>query len=192
MTAIRLAIFASGAGSNAQNIVNYFADVTDVSTPLIVTENKNAAVLNRMENYDLYTRYIPLSKINTPEFILPLLEKTYQITHIALAGYLKLIPAFLIQAYPQKIINLHPALLPKYGGKGMYGRHVHRAVKQNKETQSGISIHLVNEKFDEGHMICQKSIDINKGDRVEDIEQKVRKLEHQFYPKAIHNYITSL
>jgi phosphoribosylglycinamide formyltransferase-1 len=186
MKPARIAIFASGSGSNAQKIVEYFDSIPEVTIPLLITENKSAGVLNRLKDHSIDCRFIPLSRINSSEFILPLLEETYEITHIALAGYLKLIPAFLIQSFPNKIVNLHPALLPKYGGKGMYGKHVHQAVKNHNETKTGITIHLVNEKFDEGTVILQKTVPLTTADTVDDIEAKVRILEHKYYPKTLH------
>src|SRR6056297_98098 len=189
MKPARIAIFASGSGSNAQKIVEYLSTVQEVFTPLLITDNKNAKVLDRMKKYDLKSYYIPLSKINSPEYILPLLQEQFRTTHIALAGYLKLIPAFLIHAYPNKIINIHPALLPQYGGKGMYGKHVHTAVKKNMEKQSGISIHYVNENFDEGAIIYQKTTPLLPTDSVDDIEQKVQELEHKYYPSTLHEVV---
>lgn len=186
MKPARIAIFASGSGSNAQKIVEYFDSVPGVIIPLLITDNEKAGVLDRLKDYSIECRYIPLSRINSPEFILPLLQETYKITHIALAGFLKLIPAFLIHHFPNKIVNIHPALLPKYGGKGMYGKHVHQAVKDNKEKETGISIHFVNERFDEGTIILQKTVPLSPTDTIEDIKAKVQSLEHKYYPKTLH------
>lgn len=190
MTTANIAIFASGSGSNAQNIVEYFQDIPEVNTPLLITENKKAKVLDRMQSYDLAVKHIPLAELNTPSTILPILQNQYKITHIVLAGYLKLIPEFLIEAYPDKILNIHPGLLPKYGGKGMYGKRVHKAVKQNQEPVSGISIHLVNEHFDEGATLFQKEVTLSEKDGIEDIEQKVRELEYKYFPAVIHEWCT--
>ncbi len=183
-----IAIFASGSGTNAQNIVEYFQTIPQVQTPLLITENENAAVLLRMQPYDIDSIHVPLSQLNSPAFILPLLRDQYQITHIVLAGYLKLIPEFLVEAFPNKILNIHPGLLPKYGGKGMYGKRVHKAVKENKEPVSGITIHLVNEHFDEGATIFQKEILLSEEDSVDHIEEKVRQLEYKYYPLVIHKW----
>src|SRR6056297_2936662 len=183
-----IAIFASGSGTNALNIVEYFQTIPQVQTPLLITENKNAAVLLRMQPYDIDSIHVPLSQLNSPSFIIPLLRDQYQISHIVLAGYLKLIPEFLVEAFPNKILNIHPGLLPKYGGKGMYGKHVHKAVKENQESITGISIHLVNEQFDEGDTIFQKEVPLSENDSVEDIEKKVRALEYKYFPAIIHEW----
>jgi len=188
MKAHRIAIFASGSGTNTQNIVDYFEDTPEVTTPLIITENMKARVRDRMSPYPLDIHYFPLHQINSAEFILPLLRNKYNITHLVLAGYLKLIPKFLIDDYPDKILNIHPALLPKYGGKGMYGKYVHSAVKANKEKVTGITIHLVNENFDDGNIIFQKKVSLDLDDSVDVIEKKVRALEHAHYPEIIHQW----
>ncbi len=188
MKTARLAIFASGSGTNAENIFEFFADVEKVETPLAITENPQAGVISRLENKNVDVHYLPLSKINSPDYILPFLKDEYAITHIVLAGYLKLIPAFLIANFQNRIINIHPALLPKYGGKGMYGSRVHKAVKENNDNESGITVHLVNEQFDEGKILFQKKVNLSKSDTEKEIEQKVRKLEYQYFPKVIHDW----
>ena len=183
-----IAIFASGSGTNAQNIVEYFQNIPQVKIPLLITENENATVLLRLQPYEINAIHVPISQLNSPSCVLPLLQDQYQITHIVLAGYLKLIPEFMVQAFPNKILNIHPGLLPKYGGKGMYGKRVHKAVKQNKESISGVSIHLVNERFDEGAIVFQKKILLSEEDSVEHIEEKVRQLEYEYYPPVIHKW----
>ncbi|NBB89238.1 MAG: phosphoribosylglycinamide formyltransferase [Bacteroidetes bacterium] len=188
MKKAKLAIFASGSGTNAENIINFFTDVEKIETPLVITENAKAGVISRLTPSKADLHYIPISKINSPNYILPFLKERYAITHIVLAGYLKLIPAFLIANFQNRIINIHPALLPKYGGKGMYGARVHKAVKENNDRESGITIHLVNERFDEGKILFQKKVSLSKFDTETEIEKKVRRLEYQYYPKIIHKW----
>lgn len=191
MNKFRLCIFASGRGSNAQKIIEYFSESSSVSVDLIVTNKKKAKVLDLAKEH-LISQFIIANKDtfrNSDTLIQTLADKG--ITHIILAGFLWLIPTNLITAYPDKIINIHPALLPKYGGKGMYGMNVHKAVKANKETESGITIHLVNEKYDDGKQLRQESCSIDPSDSPEQIAQKVLKLEHYHYPRVIEDYLLS-
>lgn len=188
MKKARIAIFASGSGTNAKNIIDFFTDVEKVETPLVITENPEAGVISRLKASKADVHYIPLSKINSPDYILPFLKERYTISHIVLAGYLKLIPAFLIANFQNQIINIHPALLPQYGGKGMYGARVHKAVKENKDSESGITIHLVNERFDEGEILFQKKVSLSQFDTETEIEKKVRRLEYQYYPQVIQKW----
>lgn len=189
MIKYKLAIFASGRGSNAEKIIEYFKDSNQVSVDLIVTNKQKAKVLDLASQYNI-SQYVISSKItfsNTDSLVDTL--RSRGTSHLILAGFLWLIPRNLIEAYPDKIINIHPALLPKYGGKGMYGINVHKAVKNNSESQSGITIHLVNEKYDDGKHLGQFSCDLDDTDSPEDIAKKVLALEHYHYPRVIDDFL---
>lgn len=183
-----IALFASGTGSNAQKIMNYFANDPEVKVALLLTNNPKAEVLEKA-----FKRHISsfvfdkkiLWESNEVEKVLAL----YQVHLIVLAGFLWLMPSRIIHLYPNRIINLHPALLPKFGGKGMYGMKVHEEVKRSGEKESGISIHYVNENYDEGNLIFQKSCEIKPEDSPADIARKVQLLEHEYLPKVIENLL---
>lgn len=179
-----IAIFASGSGSNARKILEYFEEREDINVSLIATNKRKAGVLNHAKEFDIATLRMDRSFFYESEGILKVL-KNENIDLIVLAGFLWLIPSYLIQAYPNKIVNIHPALLPKYGGKGMYGHHVHEAVKANNEGESGMTIHFVNEEFDEGNHIFQARCELNQSDNAEDIAKKVLVLEHKNYAEVI-------
>lgn len=186
-----ICLFASGSGTNAENISEYFADSSDIAVSLIVTNRKNAGVIPRSEKLG-----VPLELINTGDenyqaSLMEVLDEK-QIDFIVLAGYLNLIPSNLIKHYPNAIINIHPALLPKYGGKGMYGTHVHNAVIQSQEEESGITVHYVNEKFDEGRIIMQARCPVFPDDSPESLAQRVHALEYLYYPVAIKQCILNL
>ncbi len=182
----RIAIFASGSGTNAEAIANYFKDHPSVKIGLILSNNPNAFVLERAKKLN-----IPSIVFNREQFHSSILTslKEYEITHIVLAGFLWLIPSALIANYPDKIINIHPALLPKYGGKGMYGMKIHELVRSSNETETGITIHLINEKYDEGPILFQGKFDVTDADTPEQIALKVHQLEHSWYPKIIEKWI---
>lgn len=186
-----IAILASGAGSNAQKILEHFSDRMDIAVRLIVSNKQEAGVLNiaKVASIDTFvvTRY---SFYSTTDLLVELDKRN--IDFIVLAGFLWLIPPYLIQHYPDRIINIHPALLPKYGGKGMYGHFVHEAVHLAKETHSGITIHYVNEKYDEGSIVFQERCEILPSDQPEDIARKVQVLEHSYYPTVIDQLVSSL
>jgi len=183
-----IAIFASGRGSNALKIIQHFKDHETISVGLIVSNRKEAGIFEVAKENKIAAVYIPKSKFTEERYVLGVLD-SYQITFIALAGFLLLVPPFLIRHFKQKIINIHPALLPKYGGKGMYGHHVHEAVSSANETVSGMSIHLVNEEFDKGQILFQAKCILEEGDAALDIAQKVLSLEHQYYPLILEQYI---
>ncbi len=179
----RIAIFASGAGSNAKVLIDYFRNHLQIKIALIVCNQPKAGVINIAKK-----EKIPLLLINKKEFdadgnIAQLQE--HSITHIILAGFLLKIPKFLIQLYPNKIINIHPALLPKYGGKGMYGNAVHQAVIDAKEKKSGITIHFVDENYDTGKTIFQITCKIDPNDNPQSLAEKIHQLEHAYYSKKI-------
>jgi len=186
---IRIAIFASGNGSNTENIIRYFGENSSVSVDLIVSNNKNAYVLQRAAKLGIETRVIERADFMYPnEFILFLKER--KIDWIILAGFLWLIPADLINTFPKKIVNIHPALLPKYGGKGMYGDFVHRAVSESGDTETGISIHFVNQSYDEGEILFQKIVKIEAYENPEIIAEKIHQLEYSYYPQVIEKIIS--
>ncbi len=184
-----IAIFASGKGSNAQAIIDYFKDNDHIKIALIVTNNKEAGVIQIAKDHRIPFDIVSSKELKDEE-ILDMLD-VYEIDLIVLAGFLLLVPAFLVKAYPDKIINIHPALLPKHGGKGMYGKYVHEAVLADKDTESGITIHYVNEHYDEGTYIAQIRCHVESGDTVETLSARVHQLEHEHYPKEIEKLLTS-
>ena len=186
-----IAILASGAGSNAQKILEHFSDRMDIAVRLIVSNKPEAGVLNIAKVASIDTFVVTRDSFYTKTDLLVELDK-HNIDFIVLAGFLWLIPPYLIQHYPERIINIHPALLPKYGGKGMYGHFVHEAVHLAKDTHSGITIHYVNEKYDEGSIVFQERCEILPSDQPEDIAKKVQVLEHSYYPTVIDQLVSSL
>ena len=182
--AINIAIFASGSGSNAENIIHYFENSNQFSFPVIISNKPEAYVHERARKLKISTVTFERKDFETGEKILELLH-TNNIDAIVLAGFLLKVPSLIIQAYPDKIINIHPALLPKYGGKGMYGDRVHKAVKQSGDTESGITIHYVNEKYDEGNIIFQAKCTVTADDTAETDAHKVHALEYEHFPKVI-------
>ncbi|MBD3748464.1 MAG: phosphoribosylglycinamide formyltransferase [Sphingobacteriales bacterium] len=180
----RIAIFASGSGSNAQKIMEHFKRSNDAEVALILTNNPDAYVLQRADNFEVPSHIFDRKEFYETDKIVQLL-KNLNIDLVVLAGFLWLVPQPLLKAFPNKIINIHPSLLPKYGGKGMYGEKVHQAVLADGEQESGITIHFVNEAFDEGEIIHQSKFKIEKGDDLEMIKFKVQQLEHQHFPKVI-------
>ena len=188
MEKVNLAIFVSGSGSNCENLIKYFADSYSVNCALVVSNKPDAYALVRARNLGVQTAVVTKAELNDAEVMLPLLRQ-YGIQFIVLAGFLPLVPDFLIDAYPRRIVNLHPALLPKYGGKGMWGHHVHEAVKAAGEKRSGITIHFVNPELDEGEHIAQFSCKLLPTDTPDDIAAKVHELEMKHYPQVIEQVI---
>jgi phosphoribosylglycinamide formyltransferase-1 len=184
-----IAIFASGSGSNAERIVEYFADSQHINVKLLLCNNPEAGVIQRAERLK-----IPIFMFDRPAFksgeVVKILQEN-QIDFVVLAGFLWLVPKNMVEAFPNRIINIHPALLPKYGGKGMYGHFVHEAVVENKETESGITIHFVNEHYDEGGVIFQASFPVLPTDSPEDVARKGQVLEHKHFPEVIERVISS-
>ena len=189
MNRCRISIFASGNGSNAENIVNYFKDHHAINVVLIVSNRSNAGVIQRAQKLKVPHLVSSRDELNSPRFRLLLEQQNIDI--IILAGFLLKIPTYLITAFAHRIINIHPSLLPKYGGKGMYGNNVHKSVLLNKETQSGITIHMVNEHYDEGEILFQKSCKVRVDDEVSDLAERINQLEYQYFPKIIEDYINS-
>jgi phosphoribosylglycinamide formyltransferase-1 len=186
-----IAILASGAGSNAQKILEHFSNRMDITVRLIVSNKQEAGVLNISKAASIDTFVVTRDSFYSSTDLLVELNKR-NIDFIVLAGFLWLIPPYLIQHYPDRIINIHPALLPKYGGKGMYGHFVHEAVHLAKDNHSGITIHYVNEKYDEGSIVFQERCEILPSDQPEDIAKKVQVLEHSYYPTVIDQLVSSL
>ena len=182
----RIAIFASGSGSNAQNIIEYFADNKNIIVDSVWTNNPSAYVLERAKKCGIDSFIFSREEFKNTLFVVEKL-KNRNINLIVLAGFLWLIPSNLIQNF--RIINIHPALLPKYGGKGMYGMNVHQAVVENKEIESGISIHFVNEKYDEGEIIFQAVCPVIPSDSPEDVAEKVHQLEYKHFPEVIEKVL---
>lgn len=187
----RIAIFASGSGSNAETIANYFEDKGDVIISLFLTNNAEAGVIKRGKRLGIPTVVFSKKNFSERDDVVKLLENLH-IDFIVLAGFLWLIPESLIKAFPNKIVNIHPALLPKYGGKGMWGHFVHEAVVKNKEKESGITIHYVNEHYDEGEIIFQASCDVKPTDTPDDVARKVQMLEHQHFPRVIEEVLQEI
>lgn len=184
MGKIRIAIFASGTGSNAVNLIQSFRNDDAVEIAFVLSNNSHARVLNSANALGVKTVFHNNQDVANGVFLTNFCQKE-NIDWIVLAGYLRLIPTELITAYEGRIINLHPSLLPKYGGKGMYGHHVHEAVIANGEKESGITIHYVNAQFDEGKIIAQFHCQLNEGDTVKDLEAKIRYLEQTYLPTVI-------
>lgn len=184
----KIAIFASGNGSNAENIANYLAKNISLEIALILSNKKDAFVLDRARNLDIPSHIFNRNSFYKSEDILTTL-KEYDVDYIILAGFLWLIPNYLIKAYPNRIINIHPALLPSYGGKGMYGSFVHKAVHMAKDKETGITIHLVNEVYDDGEILFQARIAVDSSDTPDDIAAKVHELEYEHFPRVIEEFI---
>ena len=183
-----IAIFASGGGSNAQKIIEHFIKKEIAQVSLIVTNKSNAGVLEKAAAFEIPTLLINREKFYKTEDILKELD-TYSIDLVVLAGFLWLIPTYLVKAYKNRIVNIHPALLPDYGGKGMYGINVHRAVKEANESVSGMTIHFVNEHYDEGGIIFQATCHISPNDTPADIAKNVLALEHRYFPEVIEKIL---
>jgi phosphoribosylglycinamide formyltransferase 1 len=179
----KIVIFASGSGTNAENIVSYLKKGSQGNVVALFTNNTNAKVLEKVKKYDIPSVIFSKEALLGQNILLKL--NAFRPDLIVLAGFLLKFPKNIIDAYPNKIINIHPALLPKYGGKGMYGMNVHKAVLENNETETGITIHYVNENYDEGNIIFQKQVNIKNCITPEEIANKVHELEHQYFPEVI-------
>ncbi len=181
-----IVIFASGSGSNALNVISYFDKHPIVRVAAVFCNNPKAGIIEKIKATSVPLVLFDKKQFDNPDLFLPLIQP-YQSHLIALLGFLWKVPEFLIKAYPQQIINLHPALLPKYGGKGMYGHFVHEAVKKAGETETGISIHYVNEHYDEGKLIAQFKTPVSETDTATTIAEKIHQLEQQHVPVVIEN-----
>ncbi len=182
----KIAIFASGTGSNAIHIMDHFRNHTHTEIPLLVSNNPSAPVINKARSRDKEVYLINRESFYQTEDCLAVLQEK-KIDLIVLAGFMWLIPEYLVRAYSNRMVNIHPALLPAYGGKGMYGMNVHKAVIANREMVSGITIHYVNEEYDRGEIIFQARCKIESHDTPESLSEKVQKLEHAYYATVIEN-----
>lgn len=180
----QLSVFASGAGSNAQNIINFYKKSTDVKIVAIYTNRPDAGVINIAEVEKIPVFLLSKDQTRDGAFLLNHL-KEQKTDFIILAGYLALVPEEITKAFPQRIINIHPSLLPKFGGKGMYGMRVHQAVVESKETETGITIHLIDEEYDKGKTLFQKRCAVSPTDTPEDVAHKIHELEYRYFPKVI-------
>ena len=185
----RIAIFASGTGTNARKIIEHFQNHPEIEVALVVTNNSTAGVLEVARSFQIPTRIISKKELMASEVLLEEL-RDLNIYMVVLAGFLLLIPGYLVEAFSGRLINIHPALLPKFGGKGMYGMNVHKAVVDAGETESGITIHHVNLRYDEGATIFQARCDVTPDDTPESVSQKVRVLEHQHFPVVLESLLT--
>jgi phosphoribosylglycinamide formyltransferase-1 len=184
----KIVIFASGSGTNAQNIVLHFNNSSKLHQFHIFSNNANAKVIGKAQNLSVPTKIISKDDLNSDVLLNYLNE--IQPDLIVLAGFLLKFPTNCVEAFPNKIINIHPALLPKYGGKGMYGIHVHRAVVENKESETGITIHYVNENYDEGNIIFQESVNLTGTESPEEVAEKIHELEQTHFPLIIEKILT--
>ncbi|MGB7529620.1 MULTISPECIES: phosphoribosylglycinamide formyltransferase [Sphingobacterium] len=184
----RIAIFASGSGSNAQKIMEHFKYSDGAEVALVLSNNPDAYVLQRADNFEIPTHVFDKHDFYQTDEIVDLLKRL-EIDLVVLAGFLWLVPENLLKSFPNKIINIHPALLPKFGGKGMYGDRVHKAVLEAGEDEHGITIHFVNENFDEGEIIHQARFRVDPGDTLEILKFNGQQLEHTHYPKVIENLL---
>lgn len=184
MSKINIAIFVSGSGSNCENIIRYFKDSEQIATPLVISNRADAYALVRAEKLGVPSVVVSKAELNDESILMPILQK-FDIHFIVLAGFLPLIPDYLIDAFPRKIVNLHPALLPKYGGKGMWGHHVHEAVKAAGERETGMTVHYVTPICDAGEIIAQYKVALSPEDSVDDIAEKENLLEMEYFPKIV-------
>jgi len=188
MSKSRIALFASGQGSNAVNIISYFKDHADIEVAFVLSNKSDAVVLAKAESMGTPVLFFDNAKVEDGDFISDVCFNQ-GIDYIVLAGYLRKIPAALIRHYPDRIFNIHPALLPKFGGPGMYGKYVHEAVLAGKETETGISIHYVDEEFDSGRIIAQFRCQVATTDTIEEVVRKVHQLEQAYFPVVIEKTI---
>lgn len=184
----RIAIFASGNGTNAERIIKHFKGHPSIEVSLVLSNKLTAKVLEKAKLLGVEIRVFSRDEFYNSEVVLEEL-KSNEVDLVVLAGFMWLVPEYLVKAYSDKMINVHPALLPKFGGKGMYGMNVHRAVKEAGETETGISIHLVNEEFDKGRILFQARCEVYENDAPEDIATKVHQLEYANFPVQIEQYL---
>jgi phosphoribosylglycinamide formyltransferase 1 len=186
----RIAIFASGSGTNAERIINYFQDSDLARVIVVFTNNKDAGVIQRTRRYGISCLVVSQQELEQGAVLKKLQDA--RIDLVVLAGFLKKIPLEMVQAFEGRMVNIHPALLPDYGGEGMFGLNVHKAVVENEEEETGITIHLVSENYDEGEIIFQETVEIDADDSPEDVAYKVQQLEHKHYPEVIEWLLNQL
>ena len=191
MKPVKIALFASGTGSNAETIIRYFEHNSAVEIVFVLSNKAEAPIVNKAKSLGVRVLTCTNRDVENASYLLDLC-KSEQIQYIILAGFLRKIPDTLIAAYPEKIFNIHPSLLPKYGGAGMYGKHVHQAVKEAGETETGITIHYVSAEFDSGRIIAHYSVLLTEEDTVDSIQEKVHQLEHRYFAKTIEREIIHL
>ena len=184
----RIVIFASGSGSNAENLIRFFQNSEQASVVLVLTNNPHAKVLERCKNLNVSALSFNRTAFTKTDDVLNIL-KSSKPDLIVLAGFLWKFPEFILKDFENKVINIHPALLPKYGGKGMYGMHVHNAIVENKETETGITIHYVNENYDEGATIFQAKCEVLPQDTADDVATKIHNLEMEHFPKVVEELL---
>lgn len=193
MAKTNVAVFASGNGSNAENIIRFFNKTENdpVRVAVVVCNKKDAYVVTRAHALSVPVEIITKDQLSDSNFILSLMCR-YQICFIALAGFLLMIPPFLIEAYPDRIVNIHPSLLPKFGGRGMYGHRVHEAVIAASEKETGITIHIVSKVCDQGQIVFQTSVKVQPHDTPDDVERKIHELEQAYYPEVIRRLLQNI
>ena len=186
----QIVLLASGSGSNVENIATYFEHNPNITIAAVLTNKRDAKVIDRCNRLNINALYFNKKAFYKSDCVLNIL-KSLEPDLVILAGFLWKIPQNLVMAFPNQIINIHPALLPKYGGKGMYGMNVHKAVKENKDAETGITIHYVNENYDEGAIIHQAKVSVLPEDSVNTIADKVHLLEYEYFPKVIEELLTT-
>ena len=184
----KLAIFASGSGSNAENICNYFESHPGITVVLICTNKLDAFIVKRAKKLNIPVTFITKTELNNFDGLHKTLQNT-KVDFIILAGFLLKLPTMMVKKYLNRILNIHPSLLPKYGGKGMYGNNVHKAVLENKEIESGISVHFVNQNYDEGELILQEKCSISENENLETLTAKIHQLEKKYLPIIIEKVL---
>lgn len=185
---INIAIFVSGSGTNCENLIRYFKDSERINCALVVSNKADALALERAKRLGVPTAVATKPELNDEQVMMPLLQQ-YDIRFIVLAGFLPLVPNFLVEAFPRRIVNIHPALLPKYGGKGMWGHHVHEAVKAAGETETGMTVHYVTPVCDSGEIIAQYRVALSPDDTADDIARKEHQLEMEHFPRIVEQVI---
>lgn len=191
MQSVNIAVFASGSGSNFENLARYFSHSEKGRVVLLVCNKPDAYALERACNLGIDSAVVTKAELQQPEKVMPLLRR-YGVGFVVLAGFLPLIPDYMIDAFPQRMVNIHPSLLPKYGGKGMWGHHVHEAVKAAGETETGMTVHWVTPQCDGGDIIAQRRVALSPEDTVDDIDQKEHVLEMEHFPKIIEELLDGL
>jgi phosphoribosylglycinamide formyltransferase-1 len=191
MKKVNIAIFVSGSGTNCENLIRHFADSRIVNTALVVSNKADAYALVRAERLGVPTAVVSKAQLHDPSVMTALLQQ-YAIDFIVLAGFLPLVPEYLCEAFPRRIVNLHPALLPKFGGKGMWGHHVHEAVKAAGETETGMTVHYVTPVCDSGEIIAQFRTPLSPTDTVDDIASKEHELEMAHFPQVVEQVVTRM
>lgn len=188
MASINLSVFASGSGTNCENLIRYFQTSEHIRVSLVVSNKADALVLQRAQRLGVPSVVVPKADLANPDVIMPLLRQ-YHIDFIVLAGFLPLVPDYIVKAYPRRIVNIHPSLLPKYGGKGMWGHHVHEAVKAAGESETGMTVHYVSDVCDSGEIIAQFKVALSPNDTPDDIAAKEHVLEMEHFPKVVEQVV---